>query len=593
MMDPSRIEEFELPIAVKAELRKYQRDGINWLAFLNKYNLHGILCDDMGLGKTLQTICMVASDHVNRAAAHEKTKSEDTRRLPSLIICPTTLTGHWVEEFQRYVPSLTVRALVGTPRTRQTILASGKLQTADIVVTSYDTARNEVSKLGEFDWNYCVLDEGHIIKNAGSKLAKAVKQYKAYHRLVLTGTPIQNNVLELWSLFDFLMPGFLGNEKSFNERFSKPIAARSSGKASPKDQEAATLALEALHKQVLPFTLRRLKEDVLDDLPPKIIQDYYCDLSEAQRKLYDKFTQQQRSAMENDAAEADAAGKTGDQARNHIFQALQYMRKLCNHPSFVLHTKAELEKKHLPASESPKLQALQQLLKDCGIGNLENPADGVPEAMSQHRALVFCQQREMLDLVEKSLLKTEMPSVSYLRMDGSIPGPQRQKLVTKFNDDPSIDVLLLTTHVGGLGLNLTGADTVIFVEHDWNPMNDLQAMDRAHRLGQKRVVNVYRLITRHTLEERIMGLQQFKLNVASSVINQQNKGLMSMDTDQILDLFSSSVEDEPPEKPEEKAVDAAGKVGGKDVISGLGELWDESEYAEEYNIDKFIKSLKK
>lgn len=606
MMDPSRIQEFSLPVAVNAQLRRYQQEGINWLAFLNKYHLHGILCDDMGLGKTLQTICMVASDHVLRAEEHAQTKSSESRRLPSLIICPTTLTSHWVEEINKYVPSLKVQTLLGLPKVRQAMLDSGKLKKADVVVTSYDTARNEVGRLaGDYEWNYCVLDEGHIVKNAASKLSKAIKQYRACHRLVLTGTPIQNNVLELWSLFDFLMPGFLGNEKSFNERFAKPIAVRSSGKASPKDQEAATLALEALHKQVLPFTLRRLKEDVLDDLPPKIIQDYYCDLNETQRALYDNFAKQQKAVIEHDAAEAMTDRVTrnqGDQARKHIFQALQYMRKLCNHPSFVKYTKSELATKWpLKAEQSPKLMALQQLLRDCGIGTMNNLLDGVPGVMSQHRALIFCQQREMLDLVQKSLFQEKMPSISYLRMDGSTPGPQRQKLVSKFNDDPSIDVLLLTTHVGGLGLNLTGADTVIFVEHDWNPMNDLQAMDRAHRLGQKRVVNVYRLITRDTLEERIMGLQQFKMNIASSVINQQNKGLTSMGTDQILDLFSTSA-DYDSSSANKSIEDAAGRVDpntgkllGKkaEATVGLGDLWDESEYAEEYDLDKFIKSLQK
>lgn len=603
MMDPSRIEEFEIPVAVNATLRRYQQEGVNWLAFLNKYHLHGILCDDMGLGKTLQTICMIASDHVLRKQKFEETKNAEYRTLPSLIICPTTLTGHWVEEFNKYVPSLNVAALVGSPRARQVVLSNGSLKKADIVVTSYETARNEVSRLSEsYDWNYCVLDEGHIIKNANSKLSKSVKQYRAYHRLVLTGTPIQNNVLELWSLFDFLMPGFLGNEKSFNERFSKPISARSSGKASPKEQEAATLALEALHKQVLPFTLRRLKEDVLDDLPPKIIQDYYCDLNDVQRKLYTKFTNQQRAQLQNDDEKALETGTSEvSQVKNHIFPALQYLRKLCNHPAFVQHTKEQLEKKWpLDFSESPKLIALQQLLHDCGIGVTLTAAAGVPEAISQHRALIFCQQREMVDLVEKSLLQAHMPSVSYLRMDGSTPGHARQSMVSKFNDDPSIDVLLLTTHVGGLGLNLTGADTVIFVEHDWNPMNDLQAMDRAHRLGQKRTVNVYRLITRNTLEERIMGLQQFKLNIASTVINQQNKGLLSMDTDQILDLFSSSAENDgagsAKSDSQEKQVDPeTGKLVDKkaDFASSLGELWDENEYAEEYNVDNFIKSLKK
>lgn len=591
MMDPTKIKPFELPITVNAKLRKYQQDGVNWLAFLNKYHLHGVLCDDMGLGKTLQTICMVASDHHMRAESHES-------HLPSLIICPTSLTGHWIQEFATYVPVLKTLAYAGPPSRRQSLYS--KTSDVDIVVMSYETARNDVDQLSTRDWNYCVLDEGHIIKNATSKLAKAVKRYHSEHRLVLSGTPIQNNVLELWSLFDFLMPGFLGSEKTFNDRFSKPILATGSGKPSPKEQEAAALALEALHKQVLPFTMRRLKEDVLDDLPPKIIQDYYCDLNEHQRRLYSEFTKQQRKSVESDLN----AGTERKSAKRHIFQALQYMRKLCNHPAFVENTSEELSRRKQPLdfSQSPKLVALRQLLLDCGIGGKSSSqtSEGaaVPEAVSQHRALIFCQQKDMLDLVEKSLLRQHMPDVSFLRMDGSTPGSKRHELVMNFDSDPSIDALLLTTQVGGLGLNLTGADTVIFVEHDWNPMNDLQAMDRAHRIGQKRVVNVYRLITRDTLEERIMGLQQFKLNIASSVINQQNSGLNSMDGDQILDLFTVSSEEATQAAPQatenvEDQVQSSGKVDKGGITGALGELWDESEYAEEYDLDSYIRNLKK
>ncbi|KAF8414709.1 P-loop containing nucleoside triphosphate hydrolase protein [Terfezia claveryi] len=185
-----------------------------------------------------------------------------------------------------------------------------------------------------------------------------------------------------------------------------------------------------------------------------------------------------------------------------------------------------------------KLGALHNLLVDCGIGVESAGGPTETTSISQHRALIFCQLKEMLDIVEKDVLKAMLPSVSYMRMDGSTEARRRQDIVTKFNGDPSIDVLLLTTHVGGLGLNLTGADTVIFVEHDWNPQKDMQAMDRAHRIGQKKVVNVYRLITRGTLEEKIMTLQRFKLDVASTVVNQQNTGLATMETDQILDLFS-------------------------------------------------------
>jgi len=258
-----------------------------------------------------------------------------------------------------------------------------------------------------------------------------------------------------------------------------------------------------------------MKEEVLADLPPKIIQDYYCELSPLQKQLYEDFAKQQATAVTQ-----DAESKEGKQ---HIFQALQYMRKLCNHPGLVLqpkHPKYEEITSRLKKEGSsvwdmkhaPKLAALAELLTDCGItgGSLGNKSEVEALAsgagvVSQHRALIFCQVREMIDRIEKDVLKKNFPDVTYLRLDGSVEAKNRFGIVEKFNADPTIDLLLLTTHVGGLGLNLTGADTVIFVEHDWNPMKDLQAMDRAHRLGQKRVVNVYRLITKDTLEEKIMG----------------------------------------------------------------------------------------
>jgi TATA-binding protein-associated factor len=351
-----------------------------------------------------------------------------------------------------------------------------------------------------------------LIKNPRAKVTIAVKQLHSNHRLILSGTPIQNNVLELWSLFDFLMPGFLGTEKVFLDRFAKPIAASRFSKSSSKEQEAGALAIEALHKQVLPFLLRRLKEEVMDDLPPKILQNYYCDLSDLQKKLFEDFTKKEGKTIAEKAAAGDKEGK------QHIFQALQYMRKLCNSPALVMkegHKQYEETQRFLARQgtslrdpiHAPKLTALRDLLVDCGIGVDTSSEEVTTETsyVSPHRALVFCQMKEMLDMVQNDVLKKMLPSVQYLRMDGSVDASRRQEIVNKFNSDPSYDVLLLTTSVGGLGLNLTGADTVIFVEHDWNPQKDLQAMDRAHRIGQKKVVNVYRLITRGTLEEKIMS----------------------------------------------------------------------------------------
>lgn len=610
MLDPKKVEAFHIPVAIKAELRSYQQDGVNWLAFLNRYHLHGVLCDDMGLGKTLQTLCMVASDHHMRAEEFAKTQAPDVRRLPSLIVCPPTLTGHWKQEIRTYAPFLNAVAYAGPPAERGKVRS--QLTTADVVITSYDIARNDVEILAPINWNYCVLDEGHLIKNPKAKVSMAVKRLASNHRLILSGTPIQNNVLELWSLFDFLMPGFLGTEKVFQDRFAKPIAASRFAKSSSKEQEAGALAIESLHKQVLPFLLRRLKEEVLNDLPPKIIQNYYCDLSDLQKKLFDDFTRKESKSLQ------EMAGSGDKEAKQHIFQALQYMRKLCNSPAMVLkegHKQYEATQALLARDKSslkdpkhaPKLTALRDLLVDCGIGVASSDPGGIPsadQAVSQHRALIFCQMKEMLDMVESTVLRKMLPSATFQRLDGSVEASKRQDVVNRFNSDPSIDCLLLTTSVGGLGLNLTGADTVIFVEHDWNPQKDIQAMDRAHRIGQKKVVNVYRLVTRGTLEEKILNLQRFKIDVASTVVNQQNAGLGTMETDQILDLFSLGETDpnlsmgeggDTGAVDESDAVDAEGNVkekGKKGILDELSELWDDKQYEEEFNLDGFLKTMK-
>ncbi|KAK4687502.1 TATA-binding protein-associated factor, partial [Tremellales sp. Uapishka_1] len=578
LLDGSKAEQYQIPIPIKADLRQYQKDGVSWLAFLAKYQLHGILCDDMGLGKSLQTICIVGSKNFERVEKHKISKSVDSAHLPSLIVCPPTLTGHWYYEISKFTDHLSAIQYVGNGLQRTAL--RNQLSKFDVVITSYEVVRNDIDFLSKMNWLYCVLDEGHIIKNAKTKLSAAVKQLQANHRLLLSGTPIQNNVLELWSLFDFLMPGFLGNDKLFNDRFSKPILADRDGKATPKERELATSALEALHRQVLPFLLRRLKEDVLHDLPPKIIQDYYCELSPIQKQLYDEFSKSKAAEEAGEVVSSSDAG--GGQGQQHVFQSLQYLRKLCNHPKLVLdndpaRTKALMAKlgSGTPGiddiTQAPKLEALKQLLTDCGIGLPPNE-----KLESPHRVLIFCQLRPMLDLIETDLFKTHMPTVTYMRMDGNTDPKKRHAVVQTFNADPNIDVLLLTTSVGGLGLNLTGADTVIFVDHDWNPMKDLQAMDRAHRLGQKKVVNVYRLIMRGTLEEKIMGLQRFKLNIASSVVTQQNSGLGSMNTGEVLDLFKV-----PTDQPSQaKASTSSGPVSQSKVLEGLEDLPPEDEYAE-------------
>lgn len=566
------VENFEIPVEVNVKLRPYQVEGVNWLAFLRKYGLHGILCDDMGLGKTLQTIVIVSSDHFLDSAPGKK----------SLIVCPPTLIGHWCEEMKTYVNNL--KPVVYQGPEKNELLSS---EDYNVVVASYHSVSRDSAILSQFQWNYVVLDEGHVIKNPKTKLSIAVKALPSRRRLILSGTPIQNNVLEMWSLFDFLMPGFLGTSLQFNDRYGKPILNSRDAKADSKEQEQGALALEALHKQVLPFLLRRMKEDVLDDLPPKIIQDYLCDLSPLQKQLYKEFLPQDSQADEI--------------KKDHVFQSLQYLRKLCSHPALVLtpkHPQYQSISQDLARQNSslhdikhaPKLLALREILVSCGIGSSDD-GDEVAPIAANNRVLIFAQFRATLDTIEQDLFKGHMPGVTFMRLDGAVEASKRHQIVQEFNCNPSIDVLLLTTSVGGLGLNLTGADTVVFMEHDWNPMKDLQAMDRAHRLGQKRLVNVYRLITRGTLEEKIMTLQKFKVFTANSIINQDNQGLLSMQTDKILDLFqledgqaqSGTTEDV---SGEEK------KLTTKQILQQLemNGTWEE-EY-QDLSLDSFLAKLK-
>uniref|UniRef100_A0A0A1WE77 TATA-binding protein-associated factor 172 n=1 Tax=Zeugodacus cucurbitae TaxID=28588 RepID=A0A0A1WE77_ZEUCU len=592
LFTPKSIPDYKVPVPLSVELRSYQQAGVNWLWFLNKYNLHGILCDDMGLGKTLQTICILAGDHYQRHV-------DKAAPLPSLVICPPTLTGHWVYEVEKFIEKSNIlRSLhyVGLPIGREKLRR--QIGVCNLVVASYDTIRKDIDFFSTIHWNYCVLDEGHIIKNGKTKSSKAIKMLKAKHRLILSGTPIQNNVLELWSLFDFLMPGFLGTEKQFIARYSRPILASRDSKSSSKEQEAGVLAMEALHRQVLPFLLRRVKEDVLTDLPPKITQDLLCELSPLQERLYEDFSRTHLNSHWKDClqslGDSDSISK-----KAHIFHDLRYLQNVCNHPKLVLTPKhseymkitLELQKQQSSLDDiehSAKLPALKQLLLDCGIGVQT-------ETVSQHRALIFCQLKAMLNIVENDLLRKHLPSVTYLRLDGSVPASLRQQIVNNFNTDPSIDVLLLTTQVGGLGLNLTGADTVIFVEHDWNPMKDLQAMDRAHRIGQKKVVNVYRLITQKTLEEKIMGLQKFKILTANTVVSSENASLETMATGQLFDLFNAKDTDKTGSSgtPVSHTSVGGSQMAMNAIIESLPELWSEQQYDEEYDVSNFVQGLKK
>lgn len=616
LLDNSHIDDYKLCTELKVTLRRYQQEGINWLAFLRRFKLHGILCDDMGLGKTLQASAIVASE-----IAEQRALSSSVVPLPSLIICPSTLVGHWAYEIEKYIDASVITTLQYVGSAQERISLRGHFAKHNVIITSYDVVRKDIDSLGQLLWNYCILDEGHIIKNSKSKITSAVKQLKAQHRLILSGTPIQNNVLDLWSLFDFLMPGFLGTERQFQATYGKPLVAARDSKCSAKDAEAGVLAMEALHKQVMPFLLRRTKSEVLSDLPEKIIQDRHCDLSCVQIKLYEQFSgshvrEEISSMVKLDESAEREANRASPKASSHVFQALQYLLKLCSHPLLVVGEKipgslsnvlsemfpqcndiiSELHKLH----HSPKLVALQEILEECGIGGGMDGSvnEGSNISVGQHRVLIFAQHKALLDIIERDLFHTHMRNVTYLRLDGSVEAEKRFDIVKAFNSDPTIDVLLLTTHVGGLGLNLTSADTLVFMEHDWNPMRDHQAMDRAHRLGQKKVVNVHRLIMRGTLEEKVMSLQRFKLSVANAVINAENASLKTMNTDQLLDLFTSAQTSKKGAlKPlsggdiEEDPKLVGTKKGLKAILGGLEELWDQSQYTEEYNLSQFLAKL--
>ncbi|OON14446.1 protein, SNF2 family [Opisthorchis viverrini] len=601
LLHPEHIQFYNLPVTLKTSLRPYQQDGINWLNFLNRYGLNGILCDDLGLGKTLQTICILAGSHYE---LHQRLRStsagqSEFKSPVSLVVCPSTLCGHWLHEVEQFIDNDSLVPIIysGGPSARQKSIF----------------------------WNYVVLDEGHIIKSSKSKVTRALKKLRAQHRLILTGTPIQNRVCELWSLFDFLMPDFLGSESSFSSRFARPVAASRDPKASKADQRAGHLALEKLHRLVLPFMLRRLKEDVMADLPPKIIQDFACEMTSVQWQLYEAFTKSTegqrliRSVGNVIQSETDrpATVTTGDS--RYGFQALRYLQAICNHPCLAL------KRGHPALSEvertiqiefgsnialnsvqlSGKLLGLCRLLTDCGFGTpnfttnwqsssvsqhstMQSELDDDRTLLSQHRALVFFQTREMLQLTE-DMLRMHFPWITSTRLDGQVPVSERQNRMIKkfslcsliravsFNQDPSIDIMLLTTAVGGLGLNLTGADTVIFVEHDWNPSKDLQAMDRAHRIGQKRTVSVYRLITQDSIEEQIMNLQAFKLHLANTVVTTENRSLTGMDTEHLFDRFADT-----PHSRTDNSVGA--NTESLDSVERCYEL--------EYNLDAFVSRLK-
>ncbi len=479
-------QELELePVKVEASLssllRPYQDVGVRWLRRLEKGGFNGILADDMGLGKTLQTLAWLSLERLDT----------DTRGAPALVVCPSSLVRNWVEECERFLPGKTARAIEGAKRSEQW-KHSGD---ADLVVVSYGMLRRDISIVNSLTWSAVILDEAQHIKNPDTQNAKAAKQLQAPCRLVLTGTPMENQVRDLWSLFDFLMPGYLGTAAEFKKNVSSVIAQGGAG---------SDTALDRLRRKLKPFLLRRLKQDVAPDLPPRLERRVFCDLTPAQHAAYTALESQVKSDME-------AAQKSGGNKLD-VLKGLMRLRQLCGHPRLV----PELAS---PPDESGKLDMFFELLDEIIDGG--------------HRALVFSSFTSMLGLVREQLKERNL---SHLYLDGSTKN--RQDLVHEFNDNKEIPVFLISLMAGGTGLNLTGADVVIHLDPWWNPAAEDQATDRAHRIGQQRTVYAMKLITRNTVEAKVMELQDKKRELIDAALSGDGAVMDTLNWDEIRELVS-------------------------------------------------------
>lgn len=470
----------QLPENATAEFREYQLKGYGWLWFMYKYGLNGILADDMGLGKTLQALTVL-----------QKAKEVDGP-MPTLVICPTTVVFNWESEIQKFAPELSCLKLSGADRKS----LFKEIPNYDVVITSYALIRRDIKHFKDINFRYIILDESQNIKNAMSQTAQAVKQLQASHKLALSGTPIENKLEELWSVFDFLMPGFLLTMAEFNSRYVNPIMER-------QDKTVE----KRLKLQIYPFILRRMKRDVAKDLPDKVENIAYCELTDEQKDFYlqvlDSTKEELFKSIEQNGLE---------KSRLSIFSALLRLRQICCHPR--LYDKENV--KHIMSSG--KFEKLKVMLE---------------EIISEgHRVLLFSQFVNMLDIVKGWL---EREGIEYEYLTGKTK--DRQAAVEHFNNS-NIPIFLISLKAGGTGLNLTGADYVIHYDPWWNPAVEDQATDRAYRIGQTKKVFVYRLITKNTVEEKIQKLKTIKRNLVDSVISVDRNIVKSLTMDDIKEIFS-------------------------------------------------------
>ena len=469
------------PRTLKADLRPYQKDGFSWLVFLHELNSGGILADDMGLGKTVQAIALLLW-----------AKSKYKRKL-NLVVAPTSVVPNWQREIAKFAPGLKTVVWQGPNRSQN----APELEKADVMITSYALLRRDEELLQALDLRYVILDEAQHIKNPMSQTARSAKKLSSERRLALTGTPIENRLSELWSIFDFVSPGLLGRLKTFEERIARPIDRG--------DMETA----QRLRATIKPFVMRRLKRDVAADLPDKIEQEMIVPLAEEQAKLYKQVLGQVRKSV---LSEVEKKGVS--KAQIQILAALTRLRQVACDPRLM-----KLPDTNFEADDSGKLGALREIIDEAVDGN--------------HRVLVFSQFVQMLNHIRAAL---DTDGVQYEYLDGSTK--DRIERVDHFNEDPSVPVFLISLKAGGTGLNLTGADTVVHFDPWWNPAVEDQATDRAHRIGQTKNVNVYKLIAAGTVEEKILELSAKKRELVSNVLSTEGsplKGLTKADVD---NLFS-------------------------------------------------------
>jgi superfamily II DNA or RNA helicase len=467
------------PAGFTGTLRDYQKDGLGWLHFLERFGFGGCLADDMGLGKTVQVLAMLEERRQKRLAAPSEARKE-TGQIPRngvpgpcLVVAPKSIVFNWIQEAKRFTPQLKVLDHTGANRLK----AGEHFENYDLILTTYGTLRSDAVEFKDVQFDYGILDEGQTIKNAHTQSAKATRLLRADHRLALSGTPIENHLGELWSLFEFLNPGMLGSASVFNLTG-----------AGARDPEPETRAL--LGKALRPFILRRTKTQVAPELPEKLEQTLYCDLDPRQRKLYNELRDHYRQTLINQV-ERDGMNKSKIQ----ILEALLRLRQAACHPGLI----DRARKSHPSAKLEMLLPQLEQIAEE------------------EHKVLVFSQFTSFLAILREQLDKQKTP---YAYLDGQTR--DRGTVVEQFQTDPECRLFLISLKAGGLGLNLTAAEYVYLLDPWWNPAVEAQAIDRTHRIGQTRKVFAYRIIARDTVEEKVLELQQTKRDLADAIINADN-----------------------------------------------------------------------